>query len=59
MEAVYYTIAAIVLYLVADRVIDMAERRAGRRCEDRSIYFFVLLSALAVGSFYVIRTLIA
>ena len=59
MEAVYYTIAAIVLYLVADRVIDMAERMAGRRFEYRSVYFFVLLSVLAVGSFYVIRTLIA
>ena len=28
---------------------------AGRRFELRSIYFFVLLSLMAVGSFYVIR----
>ena len=59
MEIVYYTLAAVVLYLVADRVIDTAERMAGRRFEHRSIYFFALLSALAVGSFYVIRQLIA
>ena len=57
MEIVYYTIAAVVLYLVADRIVDTAERMAGRRFELRSIYFFVLLSVMAVGSFYVIRQL--
>lgn len=59
MEAIYYTAAAIILYLVADRIIDTAERMAGRRFEYRSLYFFALLSALAIGSFYVIRNLIA
>lgn len=59
LEVVYYTVAAIVLYLVADRVLDAAERMAGRRFEYRTIYFFALLSALAVGSFYVIRHLTA
>lgn len=59
MEAIYYTAAAIILYLVADRIIDTAERMAGRRFEYRTLYFFALLSALAVGSFYVIRNLIA
>jgi hypothetical protein len=44
---------------VADRIIDTAERMAGRRFEYRTIYFFALLSALAVGSFYAIRNLIA
>jgi hypothetical protein len=59
VEAIYYTAAAIILYLVADRIIDTAERMAGRRFEYRTLYFFALLSALAVGSFYVIRNLIA
>ncbi|HUT51352.1 MAG TPA: hypothetical protein VM325_18630 [Alphaproteobacteria bacterium] len=58
MEAVYYTGAAIILYLVADRAIDAAERLAGRRFEYRTIYFFVLLSGLAVGAFYIIRALL-
>lgn len=57
LEIVYYTIAAVVLYLAADRIVDAAERMAGRRFEQRSIYFFVLLSVMAVGSFYVIRQL--
>ena len=59
MEVVYYTVAAIILYLVADRILDAAERMAGRRFEYRTIYFFALLSALAVGSFYIIRHLTA
>jgi len=59
LEVIYYTVAAIVLYLVADRVIDTAERAAGRRFEYRTVYFFALLSALAVGSFYIIRHLTA
>jgi hypothetical protein len=58
VEAIYYTAAAIILYLAADRIVDTAERMAGRRFEYRSVYFFVLLSALAVGSFYAIRSLI-
>ena len=58
MEVIYYTAAAIILYLVADRIIDTAERMAGRRFEYRTIYFFAVLSALAVGSFYAIRHLV-
>ena len=59
MEAIYYTAAAIILYLAADRIVETAERMAGRRFEYRTVYFFALLSALAVGSFYAIRSLIA
>jgi hypothetical protein len=58
LEIIYYTAAAIILYLVADRIIDTAERMAGRRFEYRTIYFFAVLSALAVGSFYAIRHLV-
>lgn len=59
MEAIYYTAAAIILYLAADRIVETAERMAGRRFEYRTVYFFALLSALAVGSFYAIRSMIA
>ena len=45
MEIIYYTAAAIILYLVADRIIDTAERMAGRRFEYRTIYFFAVLTA--------------
>jgi len=59
VEAIYYTAAAIILYLAADRIVETAERMAGRRFEYRTVYFFALLSALAVGSFYAIRSMIA
>jgi len=59
VEAIYYTAAAIILYLAADRIVETAERMVGRRFEYRTVYFFALLSALAVGSFYAIRSLIA
>jgi hypothetical protein len=59
LEVVYYTAAAIILYLVADRIIDTAERMAGRRFEYRTLYFFAVLSALAVVSFYAIRQLVS
>jgi predicted PurR-regulated permease PerM len=55
MTAVYFTLAAIVLYVLADRLLDLLERRAGRRFENRSLVFFGLLLALSLATFAVIR----
>jgi len=55
MSAVYYTIAGVVLYLLADRILRGLEARAGRVFEHRSLVFFGLLSALALSSFALIR----
>ncbi|NJD33042.1 MAG: hypothetical protein FIB04_14280 [Gammaproteobacteria bacterium] len=55
VEALLFTALAVVLYLVADRVLDALERRAGRRFEYRSVIFFVILLLLAVISFAVVR----
>lgn len=57
MEAVYFTIVAIVLYFVSDWLLDRLERMAGRRFENRSIYFFGILVSLALLSFAAIRAL--
>ena len=59
MSAVYYTIAGIVLYLLADWILRRLEARAGRVFEHRSLVFFALLSALALGSFALIRAWLA
>lgn len=59
MSAVYYTVAGIVLYLLADRILRWMESRAGRVFEHRTLVFFALLSAMALGSFAVIRALVA
>ena len=58
MHALYFTIAAIVLYVVADRLLDSLERRAGRRFEHRSLIFFGMLLGLSLVTFALIRALI-
>lgn len=58
MELIYFTAAAIVLYLVSDRLLDAAERAAGRRFEYRTIWFFCILLVLAAVTFAAIRRFI-
>lgn len=55
MEAIYFTIVAIVLYVVADWILERAEQAFGRRLEHRSLIFFVILLTLALTTFAVIR----
>ena len=55
MQILLFTVVAIVLYVAADRMLDALERRAGRRFEYRSVYFFVILLALAVAAFSLVR----
>lgn len=55
MEAVYFTLVAILLYFVADFILDRMERAAGRRFDNRSLIFFGILLVLALGSFSAIR----
>lgn len=55
MQIVLFTLLAVVLYLVADRVLDLLERRAGRRFDNRSVIFFAILLVLAVVTFAVVQ----
>lgn len=55
MEIILFTALAVVLYLVADRVLDALERRAGRRFEYRSVYFMLILLVLAVVTFELVQ----
>jgi hypothetical protein len=57
MTIVYFTLAAILLYLLADRLLDLLERRAGHRFEHRSLIFFALLLGFSVVAFAAIRRL--
>ena len=57
MDAVYFTLVAILLYLVADRALRAIESAAGRTLEYRSVVFFGILLALALGTFAIIRGL--
>lgn len=55
MQMVWFTLVGATLYLVADRLLDAAERYAGRRFEHRSLIFFALLLGMALGSFALVR----
>lgn len=55
MELLYFTVTAIVLYIVADKALDRIEVARGERFENRSVVFFILLLVLALGAFALIR----
>jgi len=55
MEAVYFTLVAICLYVAADWIVQRIETAAGRRLEYRSIIFFAMLLGMALTSFALIR----
>jgi len=55
LEAVYFTVAGILLYLLADRLLAFIERCAGRVLEYRTLVFFALLLSLALLTFAAIR----
>jgi hypothetical protein len=55
MQIVLFTVLAVVLYLVSDRLLVALETRAGRRFEYRSLIFFAILLALAVVTFTVVQ----
>jgi hypothetical protein len=48
MEILYYTVTAVVLYFVADWVLDRIEIAYGQRFKFRSLIFFVIILVLAL-----------
>ena len=58
-QSVYFTLAAVILYIVADRILDRIEVSRGRRFEHRNLIFFVILATLALSSFTIIQHLLA
>ncbi len=55
MDIVYFTVIAIGLYLVADRLLDWIERRRGARFENRQVVFFAIILPLALVTFWLIQ----
>ena len=55
MEIVYFTVAAVVLYVVSDWILNQIEIKQGARMENRSLVFFIIIGTLSVISFYVIQ----
>jgi len=54
LESLVFIVIAVVLYIVADRVLDAVEVRAGRRFQYRTLYFFGILLVLALAAFALI-----
>ncbi|MEJ2177977.1 MAG: hypothetical protein P8Y12_08520 [Gammaproteobacteria bacterium] len=59
MEFLYYTIAGIALYLLSDFILDQIEVKLGKRFNNRSAVFFVIILVLAVSTFKLIEHLTA
>ena len=57
MSIVYFTLAAVALYLLSDWILERVEVTAGRRFQNRSLVFFGILLTLAMASFALISHL--
>jgi hypothetical protein len=55
MQILLFTILAVLLYVAADRMLDAMERRAGRRFDYRSVFFFAILLVLAIVVFSAVQ----
>ena len=55
MSVVYFTVVAIVLYLVSDWCLERIEVSIGKRLEHRSLIFFAILLSLALITFSLIQ----
>jgi len=55
MEMIYFTVAAIVLYLVSDKTVNLIEQKHGERLQNRSLLFFVIILTLSVITFNAIQ----
>lgn len=57
-EILLFTLVAIVIYLVSDRIIRIIEGRRGRILKNRQVVFFAVFLVLALVTFRVLRTLL-
>ena len=57
MSIVYFTLTAVVLYLLSDWILERVEVTVGRRFQYRSFVFFSILLTLAMTSFVLISHL--
>lgn len=57
MAYLYFTVAAVLLYLLSDWILNKIEERVGKRLEYRSVLFFVIITVLALSLFSFVDTL--
>lgn len=57
MEIVVFTLNAVVIYLLSDRIVRMIERKRGEILKQRQVVFFAIFLVLAILSFSILKTL--
>lgn len=57
-ELVLFTLNAVVIYLIADRLVRLIEHRLGRVLKQRQIVFFAIFLVLALLSFRLLRAVL-
>ena len=57
MEVVYFTLVAIGLYFMSDWLLDRIETARGKRFENRSVIFFVIIMVASIATFELISYL--
>ena len=55
MEMIYFTVAAVLLYLLSDWILNQIEIRRGERLEHRSLIFFAIILVLSLVLFNLIQ----
>lgn len=58
MEIVVFTANAIVIYLLADWILKLVEKRRGEVLKNRGLIFFVVFLPLILISFEVLKSLL-
>lgn len=59
MEILLFTLNAIVIYLVADRIVRTIEAKRGEALKQRQVVFFVVFLVLALVTFRILQSLLA
>ena len=59
MDLVVFAINAVVIYLLADWIVRLLEKRQGRLMAQRPVVFFVVFLLLALMSFSLIQAMLA
>jgi predicted PurR-regulated permease PerM len=57
-DLILFTLNAIVIYLVADWLVRLIEKRRGGTIKQRQIIFFIIFLSLALISFRLLKSLL-
>lgn len=58
MAYLYYTVTAVLLYLLSDWMLNQIEQSMGKRLKYRSVIFFAIILTLSLASFNLIDRLV-